>query len=282
MADSLLTSKHRKEIIKSIVNSEYKTVIKILDSVKTDHAGTAKTKDKRFVIREILNFTKEKYQDEKLRTDVFFNIGSKLCSMKGPNALEIGANIIWFGYEHNKRFVTNTLKKIADSDNWEVRESVTGPLANLLYKYSEFYCVLQKWSKHKSVNIRRAVVLASTGLDDTQKPENVDKAFKLLEPLLYDKAVYVKKNLGPFVLGGWWGRHYPDKFFWQLDKWIRIKDENVRWNIAMCFNNSTGNKYPEKAMKYLKILNKDKNKTVQRAVKSTLNFLRKRNKGLSM
>jgi hypothetical protein len=50
----------------------------------------------------------------------------------------------------------------------------------------------------------------------------------------------------------------------------------------MCFNNSTGNKYPEKAMKYLKILNKDKNKTVQRAVKSTLNFLRKRNKGLSM
>jgi hypothetical protein len=75
---------------------------------------------------------------------------------------------------------------------------------------------------------------------------------------------------------------FPAETFRQLDKWIRIKDENVRWNIAMAFNNSFGNKYPKQAVKYLRFLSKDNSIVVQRAVKSTLNHLKKRNKNISI
>jgi len=282
MPDTLLTNKQKKEITKLIALQNYSGIISILNSVSTAHAGSAKTKDKRFVLRGIVGSVNEKTgnKPEKIRTKDFFSIGKKLCSHKDINAFEIGANIIWFGYEYNKSYVIKTLQKIADHDNWEVRESVTGALANLLRKYPEFYGIMKKWVKHKSANIRHAVVLASVGLDDPEKPENVHKAFNLLEPLLYDKSVYVKKNLGPFILGGWWGRHYPKEFFRQLDKWIKIKDGNVRWNVAMCFNNSTGNRYPKEALKYLKLLSSDNNPVVRRAVKSTYNFLKKRHSGL--
>ena len=57
---------------------------------------------------------------------------------------------------------------------------------------------------------------------------------------------------------------------------VKIKDENVRWNIAMAFNCSFGNKYPEDALKFLKILSGDKSKVVSRAVLSTLRSLNKR------
>ena len=50
----------------------------------------------------------------------------------------------------------------------------------------------------------------------------------------------------------------------------------------MTFNNSFGNRYPKEAVKYLKILSKDESKVVQRAVKSTLNHLKKRDKSIKL
>jgi hypothetical protein len=64
----------------------------------------------------------------------------------------------------------------------------------------------------------------------------------------------------------------------QLTKWIKIKDPHVSWNIAMTFNNSFGYRYSHEALKYLKFLSKDENPVVQRAVRSTINHLKKRNK----
>ncbi|HJY63105.1 MAG TPA: HEAT repeat domain-containing protein [Ignavibacteria bacterium] len=279
MPDTLLTNKQKKEITRLILRKNYRDIISILKKSSTAHAGSAKTKDKSFVILKIIKSINEytKGKSDAIRAKEFFNAAKKFYSFNDINAIEIGVSLIWRGYEYNKGEVTKILLKTADHDSWEVREWAAGVLGNLLHKHPEFYDILKKWIKHKSPNVRRAVVLASVGLTDPEKPGNVFKAFQLLEPLLYDSAVYVKKNLGPFVLGGWWGRHYPKEFFKQLDKWIKIKDCNLRWNIAMCFNNSTGNKYPIEALKYLKILNKDKNPVVQSAVKSTSRFLSKRN-----
>lgn len=280
MPDTLLTQKQKKEINRLIELSEFGQVIKILDSVSTAHAGTAKTKDKRFVSGGIVKFITGKSNSQERFGKSFLKAGKLLCGLNSLNAVEIGANIIRYGYIVDKKYVTQTLYNISDHENWEVRESAAGALANILRNYPEFFKTLQKWSKDKSPRVRRAVVLASVGLDDKQKPANLKLAFKLLEPLLYDTDMYVKKNLGPFVLGGTWGRHYPKEFFRQLDKWIRIKDPQVRWNIAMSFNNSLGNLYPDTAMKYLEILKKDKNPVVQRAVFSTLRHLLKRNRQL--
>jgi HEAT repeat protein len=67
-----------------------------------------------------------------------------------------------------------------------------------------------------------------------------------------------------------------------LDKMLKVKDPHVRWNIAMAFNNSFGNHHSNEAVKYLKILVKDESPVVQRAVRSTLNHLRKRDKSLKL
>src|SRR4030095_14682450 len=99
-------------------------------------------------------------------------------------------------------------------------------------------------------NVRRAVVIGALGLRE-KKSADIKRAFNLLKPLLYDSSLYVKKNLGPFVLGSYFGNSYLNELFAQLKKWIKINDPNVRWNIAMTFNNSFGNRYPDDAFRFL-------------------------------
>jgi 3-methyladenine DNA glycosylase AlkD len=282
MADSLLSAAQKAKIVRSISKENFRQVISVLDSVKTLHSGTAKMKDKRFTIAEIVKYIIEKFKGttDKQLEKIFYSAGKKICAIKSDNAKEVGVHIIWRGYDHDKRSVTASLMKIADDPNWEVREYAAGAISATVYKYKDFYNTLEKWRKHSSENIRRAVVMSAWGLRDRQNPTCALKAFALLEPLLYDSSVYVKKNLGPFAIGSWYGNAFPKETLKQLDKWIRIKNDNVRWNVAMAFNNSFGNRYPEKALKYLKVLSKDKSKIVQRSVVSTLRTLRKRHSKL--
>lgn len=267
--DSLLKETDKNKINGYIRGGDYKSVIAILDAIKTPHAGTAKMKDKRFVSHEIIKYFSQNNSNVK----EIFAAGKKILSIKSDNAKEIGINIIARGYSYSKFSVTGWLYKIADDNNWEVREYAAGAVTNVLINNPDFYKTLKRWSKDMSVNIRRVVVMSAAGLRDK---DNLKKAFELLEPLMYDDSVYVKKNLGPFILGSYFGNGFPAETLKQLDKWIKIRDENVRWNIAMVFNCSFGNKYPEKALKYLEILSKDKSKVVTRAVVSTLRSLNKR------
>ncbi len=282
MADSLLSSSQKAKIISSISKENFKEVISVLDSVRTLHSGTAKMKDKRFTIAEIVKYIIEKFRgstDEQLEK-IFYYAGKRICALKSDNAKEVGVHIIWRGYDHDKKSVTATLMKIADDPNWEVREYAAGAISATVYKYKDFYNTLEKWREHPSENVRRAVVMSAWGLRDRQNPTSALRAFALIEPLLYDSSIYVKKNLGPFAIGTWYGNAFPKETLKQLDKWIKIKNENVRWNVAMAFNNSFGNKYPDAALRFLKILSKDKSKVVSRAVASTLRTLRKRHSDL--
>ncbi len=278
MPDSLLSSSQKNKIVTLISVEDYKAVILLLDTLSTAHAGTAKMKDKRFTIAEIVKYIveKNKSKSENLKEKEFYAAGNKIIAIKSDNAKEIGVNIIWRAYNYNKKSVADMLLKIADDPNWEVREYAAGAISAAAYSYKDFYKTLEKWRKHKSENVRRAVVMSAWGLRDRKNKDCVKKTFALLEPLLYDSSVYVKKNLGPFVLGGGYGNAFPEETFKQFHKWIKIKDEHVRWNIAMSFNNSFGNRHPEKALKFLKVLTKDKSKVVQRAVISTLRSLKKR------
>jgi hypothetical protein len=283
MADSLLTIKKKEQIIKAIRQGNFKKMIYILETVKTPHAGTPKTKDKRFTVRDIINFVKEKNQDNPSGAERdFFKIGTKLCGMKEIVASQLGILLIWRAYNNNKAKVKKLLLKIADHPNWEVRESAGGAFASTLFYNDDFYSTLKKWAKHKSPNVRRAVVFGALGLRERKNTSDVKRAFKLLEPLLYDSAVYVKKNLGPFILGSYYGRSHPKELFAQLAKWVKIKDPHLRWNVAMTFNNSFGYRYPKEALKYLKILSQDENIIVKRAVNSTINHLRKRYKDIGI
>jgi HEAT repeat protein len=235
-------------------------------------------KDKRFVIAEIVRDLIEKTagKSEKTRALKFFSAGSRICRIKSDNAKEIGVHVAWRAYGYKKESVEKILLKVGDDSNWEVREYAAGAFAGVIASYPEFYKTLVKWRKHKSENVRRAVVMSAWGLRNRKDKRSPEKAFALLEPLMYDASRYVKVNLGPFVIGTGYGNAFPEETFSQLKKWMKIKDENVRWNIAMVFNNSFGNKYPEKALEFLRVLLKDESKSVIRAAISTLRTLRKR------
>lgn len=275
----MLDEKHKKKIISFIEKNEYDKLISFLDSLKTKHAGTPKTDIKRFTIKEITNrFLAE--ENTKNSQKKFFELGRGLCLMDEPVAQEIGISLIWRGYKFNKRETKEILLKIADSDNWEVREYAAGAFINALKENPELYKTMLNWAKHKSENIRRAVVFSALAFSDKKDTLKLSNAFAILEPLMADSSAYVKKNLGPFILGSHLGNHHPEETFSQLTKWLKSDNEHVKWNIVMTFNNSFGNKYPEKALEILKILAKEKNKVVSRAVISTLRHLNKRHSKL--
>ena len=274
MNDSLLTEKQKSEVLTLIKAKKYSEIISILEKIKTAHAGTAKTKDKRFVIREIVKFIIDNSKD---REKDFFNAGIFFCKRKEEVSKEIGISLVWRGYKFNKEKVKEFLLKIADDPNWEVREYAATAFADTLYLNHDLYKDVIKWTKHPSENIRRAVVFSALALRDK---ESLQKAFAILEPLMFDSSKYVKKNLGPFILGSHFGNRFPKETIRHLKKWSKIRDENVRWNVIMSFNNSFGNKYPAEALDVLKYFIGDVDLSVKRALLSTLNFLSKRHKKL--
>jgi 3-methyladenine DNA glycosylase AlkC len=274
MKDSLLSEKDKRELLKFIKEKKYSGIISTLEKIRTNHAGTAKTKDKRYVVTEIV---KSIIDNSKNREKDFLNAGSFFCNRKEDVSKEIGISLVWRGYKFNPEKVKTFLLKIADDSNWEVREYAATAFADTLYYNGDFYQDLMKWTKHSSENVRRAVVFSAIGL---KNKENLSKAFSILEPLMFDNSKYVKKNLGPFILGSHFGNWFPKETLGMLKKWRRIRDENVRWNIIMSFHNSFGNKYPDEALDVLKYFIGDADMKVKRALMSTLNFLNKRHNKL--
>lgn len=272
----MLDEKKKKKILSFIDKNEYDKLITYLDTFKTAHAGTPKTDIKRFTIKEI---TKHILQSESSEKN-FLDLGKKLCDRKEYVSHEIGISIIWRGYRYNKKETKEILLQIADSENWEVREYAAGAFINVLKENPDLYKTILQWTKHKSENVRRTVVFSALAYSDKKDTSKLKNAFEILEPLMSDVSVYVKKNLGPFILGSHLANHHTEEVISQLKKWMKINNEQVKWNIAMTFNNSFGIRHPETALLFLKELSKEKSKIVSRAVISTLRHLNKRHKKL--
>jgi 3-methyladenine DNA glycosylase AlkD len=273
MPDLFLTPILKQKIISAIKNENHLQLVSLLETIKTSHAGTPKMKVKEFVIKEIIKNINEKYGEGKPLLKKYFDTAVIFSRMTEPVAKQILASLLWRGYRYDKSKAKNLLLETADNDNWEVREFAGGAFANTLRYNIDFYNALLKWTKHKSPNVRRAVVISVTGLIEKGNKNNLQKAFKLLDLLMSDSNPYVKKNLGPFVLGSYLAGNYPAEVFKQLDKWVKIMDENVRWNVAYTFHNSFGRRNKGRAIKYLNILEKDKRKSIQKAVKSLKKYL---------
>jgi len=158
------------------------------------------------------------------------------------------------------------IKQLANSSDWMVREDAATEIKKINDKsFFEYLPVWKEWVEDPNPNIRRA---AEVGLLRIKK-EFAAQALALLEPLLYDNNVYVRKNCGPFVLSSI-GYKDPISTFKKLKSWIKISDKCVRWNVAMCLGVRFGQRYPDEALKLLKKLTKDKERLIWRAVASSL------------
>lgn len=158
------------------------------------------------------------------------------------------------------------IRKIADSPKWEVREDAAVEIKKINDKFFlEYLPVWKKWVTDPNPNIRRAVEVGLLRI----KKEHAPYALDLLDPLMYDNNVYVRKNCGPFALSHV-GYKDPDTTFKRLRKWMKVRNKNVRWNVAMCLGVWFGQIHPEESLKLLKVLAKDREKFVWRAAASSL------------
>ncbi|MEM2087820.1 MAG: hypothetical protein QXF52_04005 [Thermoproteota archaeon] len=142
--------------------------------------------------------------------------------------------------------------------------------------FSGVLSTISVWSKNSSSNLRRCVAIAVRSAGNLRKEEWTKPLISLLEPLLPDKTLYVRKNLGPYAIGDGLLRCYPDFTLKHLRGWAHRKDEGTRWNVAMAFASYGGNKNWREGIEILAALANDERRYVWRAVASSLLYLARR------
>ena len=267
--DSILSERLKSLIRRFAKRLDTEQIMAALDSVSTPHAGTAKTKDKRFVIRELEHAIEESNDSVRL----FYKYGKKLCIAKSGNSKEVGVSLIWRGYAESPSNVMELILQTADHNNWEVREYAASALIRLVAGNPELYNEMLRLTSHGSENVRRAVLFSALAF---KNEKNCAKGLKIISLLLSDASAYVRRNLGPFILGSHFGNSLPKQTFKLLRKMSRSKDRNVLWNLAMSFNNSFGWKYPDESLEFLKGLLQYEDGFVRNAAVSSIRHLSRR------
>jgi len=180
-------------------------------------------------------------------------------------------------WEKDRNKAEKILTTLADDEHWLVREATHGVWGELLQRhFSQVYPILQAWGTHSSPNFRRCVAIAVRSAGNLRKNEWKEPLLKLLMPLLSDRTAYVRKNLGPFVIGDGLLRCYPNFTLKHLRRLSLKKDEGTRWNVAMAFASYGGNKNWREGMKILTKLATDERRYVWRSVASALLYLSRR------
>jgi 3-methyladenine DNA glycosylase AlkC len=87
---------------------------------------------------------------------------------------------------------------------------------------------------------------------------------------MVDRNAYVRRNLGPFVLGTAMLRYYPEVTFDYLTNWSTSHDEQALWNVAMAFSASAAPAIAKKALIILRKLSLDERRYVWRAVATAM------------
>ncbi|OHA01651.1 MAG: hypothetical protein A3C11_03435 [Candidatus Sungbacteria bacterium RIFCSPHIGHO2_02_FULL_49_12] len=158
------------------------------------------------------------------------------------------------------------IRRMANSDDWEVREKAAVEIKEVNDKYfEEYFPRWKRWARDNNPNIRRAVEVGLLRI----KKEHYKKSLQLLTPLLRDPNKYVRKNCGPFALSAVAFRDHKASFR-KFRELIQNTDKNLRWNIAVCLGVMFGVKYPKESLKLLRVLAKDKRRFVWGAAASSL------------
>jgi HEAT repeat protein len=169
------------------------------------------------------------------------------------------------------------LKQLADDEHWLVREGAHSSLGSLARtRFEEIYPLLRLWAKESSPNLKRAVAIAVRHMGNLKQSEMAETLIEIIEGLLSERNLYVRKNLGSYVIGDGLLRCFPDITLSYLRKWARREDEQTRWNIAMAFASYGGKRNWQAGMEILSDLATDERRYVWRAVASALRYLSKR------
>jgi len=201
----------------------------------------------------------------------------ELSGHENPSTRRYASRVLGLLWEKNPDWAKQILTTLADDENWLVREEGHAVWSELLTKHFQQVCpILKAFSAHASAYLRRCVAIATRSAGNLRKEELAEPLTRLVEPLLSDKTVYVRKNLGPYTIGDGLLRCYPDITLKHLRRWASNEDEGIRWNVAMSFASYGGSRNWRDGVEILTELAADGRRYVWRAVASALLYLARR------
>ena len=200
-----------------------------------------------------------------------------LSNHEDPQTRRYAPRILLKLWESDESRAEQILTSLADDEHWLVREAAHDVWGELLKKhFQEVSPILERWGTHSSANLRRCVAIAVRSAGNLRKEEWAQPLIDLLEPLLCDKTLYVRKNLGPFAIGDGLLRCYPNFTLKHLRRWAYRRDESTLWNVAMAFASYGGNRNWREGTEILTKLAADERRYVWRSVASALLYLARR------
>lgn len=200
-----------------------------------------------------------------------------LSNHENPHTRRYASALLLKLWDKDRNKARKILKCLADDEHWLVREAAHGVWGELLKKnFLQVYPILQAWSTSSSANLRRCVAIAVRSAGNLRKEEWAEPLIRLLEPILSDKTIYVRKNLGPYAIGDGLLRCYPRFTLKHLRRWANERDEGTLWNVSMAFASYGGSKNWHEGIKILTKLATDERRYVWRSTASALLYLARR------
>ncbi len=155
-------------------------------------------------------------------------------------------------YEKYPAFVISLIEKLAQHEDWEIREEAATVLKRLKEKhFDSLYPTLKCWAEGENPYLKRAICVAMIKPFRAEK-ENLEKIFYLFEKIISCDHPYVKKNCGPFGLAAIFRRH-PKKTQAKLYEWLEKYPNNPTaiWNIITVFSQANAKYFKKEGRELL-------------------------------
>ena len=242
--------------------------IAVLDSQKTGHAGTPRQAVKLQAAKIMSRYYGE-------GTAGLYHAATAFAGSESEGAQEVGLVLLGPMFEHNPADVTGVIFRLADSENWEVREWAASALRRVISEnFAAIFPTVREWATHASPNVRRAAAVASGSAAGSCTEEECRMLLEALTPLLEDDDPYVRKNMGAFAIGGGFLKAQPAL----VADWLSRASDHPRaqWNAAMALSAAEAANSLELLSGLLEQLAADERTVVRRAVYRAVLNLAKR------
>ena len=225
----------KDDFTSAVERNSFAEAIAVLDSQKTAHAGTPRQAIKLQAAKLVSSHYGESTPD-------LYNTAIAFGRSESEGAQEVGLVLLGPIFAHNPTEVTDTILKLADSENWEVREWAASALRRVISgHFSAIIPTVQAWTVHASPNIRRAAAVGCGSAAGSCGEEESRLLLEALTPLLEDDDPYVRKNLGAFAIGDSFLKAQPAL----VAEWLGRASSHPRaqWNVAMALSSAEAAKH---------------------------------------
>jgi len=218
----------------------------------------------RYAAEQVANMLEE--NDE----DLFESI-EQLLAASTSGAHQLACQLIPHAYAVQRKKAIGLLPQLIEAEDWSIRDAACEVAGRLLRDdFSRMIGVLEIWRSRDSINLYRAIVIATIRASDSSHLERAEPLLKLVEPLLEEGEPIVRRNLGPSAVGTHLLADYPSQTFEYLVKWSTSNDAQTLWNVAMALSAAPAVPIVKKALIVLRKLSLDERRLVWRAVASAL------------